>query len=32
MREFLVKVREYVTATTLTDGWGHMISLPQLGG
>jgi HTH-type transcriptional regulator / antitoxin HigA len=32
MREFLVKVREYVTATTLTDGWGHMISLPQVGG
>lgn len=32
MREFLVKVRDYVTATTLTDGWGHMISLPHLGG
>jgi HTH-type transcriptional regulator / antitoxin HigA len=32
MREVLVKVREYVTATTLTDGWGHMIPLPELGG
>lgn len=26
LREFLVKVREVVVSTTLTDGWGHVIS------
>jgi HTH-type transcriptional regulator / antitoxin HigA len=26
LREFLVKVRESVTSTALTDGWNHMIS------
>jgi HTH-type transcriptional regulator/antitoxin HigA len=26
MREVLVKIREFVTATALTDGWGHIIA------
>ena len=26
LREFLVKVRDVVISTTLTDGWGHIIS------
>lgn len=26
-REMLVKVRDIITSTALTDGWGHMISL-----
>jgi len=32
MRDVLVKIREYVTATALTDGWGHAVALPQIGG
>jgi HTH-type transcriptional regulator / antitoxin HigA len=31
LREFLVKVRDQVTATALTDGWGHMIAPSTLG-
>lgn len=32
MRDALVKIREYVTATALTDGWGHTISPSRIGG
>jgi hypothetical protein len=26
LREFLVKIRDSVTATAMTDGWGHSIT------
>lgn len=32
LREFLVKIREYVTSTTLTDGWGNAIAPSPYGG
>ena len=32
MRDFLVKVREIVVSTALTDGWGQAISAPTTGG
>jgi HTH-type transcriptional regulator/antitoxin HigA len=32
MRDVLVKIRDYVTATALTDGWGHTISPSTIGG
>ena len=32
LREVLVKIREHVTSTTLTDGWGHSIAPSTLGG
>jgi HTH-type transcriptional regulator/antitoxin HigA len=32
MRDFLVKVREGVVSTALTDGWGQTIAAPSTGG
>jgi HTH-type transcriptional regulator / antitoxin HigA len=31
LREFLVKVRDQVVATALTDGWGHTVAPSTLG-
>ena len=32
LREVLVKIREYVVSTSLTDGWGNSIAPSTLGG
>jgi HTH-type transcriptional regulator/antitoxin HigA len=32
MREVLVKVREFVTSTALTDGWGNLPAVSSYGG
>jgi HTH-type transcriptional regulator/antitoxin HigA len=32
MRDVLVKVRENITSTALTDGWGHTIAPSTVGG
>lgn len=32
MRDVLVKIRDIVTSTALTDGWGHTISPSNIGG
>jgi hypothetical protein len=31
LRDLLVKVRDHVVATALTDGWGQMIAPSVLG-